>query len=185
MARYIRWTADLGVVLRPRLLGIVVRLFVDASYGVHRDGKSHTGSCVVIGDVGAVRCRSTKQQIVAKSSTEAELVGLSDSASQDVHLWNFLVMQGYRMPPVIVYQDNMSRMAMIARGRSGAVCTRHVAIRYFWTIERVDNSEMRIEHKGTKEMYANVLTKSLQGSQFVYERECLTGWEVPAVVKGA
>ena len=30
--------------------------------------------------------------------------------------------------------------------------------------------------KGTKEMYANILTKPLQGSQFVYERESLTGW---------
>ena len=161
MVRYIRWTADLGVVLRPGVLGMVDRLYVDASYGVHRDGKSHTGSCVVIGDVGAVHCRSTKQQIVVKSSTEAELVGLSDSANQGLHLWNFLVMQGYRMPPVIVYQDNMSCMAMIARGRSGAERTRHVAIQYFWVKERVDNSEMRIEHKGTKEMYANVLTNML------------------------
>jgi hypothetical protein len=36
-----------------------------------------TGSCVVIGDVGAVHCRSVKQLIVSKSSTEAELIGLS------------------------------------------------------------------------------------------------------------
>jgi hypothetical protein len=177
MVRYIRRTLDLGVVLRPGALGIVVRLYVDASYGVHRDGKSHTGSCVVIGDMGAVHCRSTKQHIVSKSSTEAELVGLSDSANQGLHMRNFLVMQGYRMPPVTVYQDNLSCMAMLARGRSGAERTRHIAIRYFWTKERVDMGEMRIEHKGTKQMYANVLTKPLQGSQFVYERTCLTGWE--------
>ena len=177
MIRYIRWTSDLGVVLRPGVFGIVVRLYVDASYGVDKDGKSHTGSCVVIGDVGAVHCRSTKQQIVAKSSTEAELIGLSDSADQGLYIRNFLVMQGYRMSPVIVYQDNMSTMALISRGRSGAERTRHVAIRYFWTKERVDNGEMRIVHKGTKEMYANVLTKPLQGSKFVYERTCLTGWE--------
>ena len=68
MARYLRGTSDLGVVLRPGALGIIVRLYVDASYGVHKDGKSHTGSCVVIGDVEAVHCRSVKQQIVAKSS---------------------------------------------------------------------------------------------------------------------
>jgi Reverse transcriptase (RNA-dependent DNA polymerase) len=68
MMRYLRGTSDLGVVLRPGALGIVVRLYVDASCGVHKDGKSHTGSCVVIGDVGAVHCRSVKQQIVAKSS---------------------------------------------------------------------------------------------------------------------
>ena len=28
----------------------------------------------------------------------------------------------------------------------------------------------------TKEMYANILMKPLQGAQFVYERDCLTGW---------
>jgi hypothetical protein len=31
-------------------------------------------------------------------------------------------------------------------------------------------------HKGTSELYANVLTKPLQGNQFVYERGCLTRW---------
>jgi hypothetical protein len=75
------------------------------------------------------------------------------------------------MGPVIMYQDNLSCMAMLARGRSGAERTRHIAIRYYWTKERVDNGEMKIVHKGTKEMYANILTKPLQGSQFVYERE--------------
>ena len=67
-------------------------------------------------------------------------------------------------------------MALLERGRSGAERTRHISIRYFWVKERVDNKEMVIEHKGTKEMYANVLTKPLQGTQFQYERECLTGW---------
>jgi hypothetical protein len=82
---YIRGTWDLGVVLLPGALWMVVRLFVDASYGVHKDRKSHTGSCVVIGDVGAVHCRSSKQDIVVKSSTEGELVAASNSANQGLH----------------------------------------------------------------------------------------------------
>ena len=152
-----------------------MRLFVDASYGVHVDGKSHTGCCVVIGDIGAVHCRSAKQGIVSKSSTEAELIGLSDSANQGIHTRMFLINQGYAMGPVTVYQDNMSCMALIDRGRSGAEKTRHIGIRYFWVKERVITGEVTLEHKGTKEMYANILTKPLQGSQFVYEKECLTG----------
>jgi hypothetical protein len=178
LVRYIRSTSDLGLVLRPGVLGLLVRLFVDASYGVHADGKSHTGSCVVLGDVGAVHCRSTKQAIVTKSSTEAELVGLSDSANQALHMRHFLMAQGYKVPAAVVYQDNMSCMALVDRGRSGAERTRHIDIRYFWVKERVVRGEMRVEHKGTKEMYANVLTKPLQGSQFVYERQCLTGWGI-------
>jgi hypothetical protein len=126
--------------------------------------------------MGAVHCRSAKHGIVSKSSTEAELIALSDSANQGLHTRMFLVNQGYVMGPVTVYQDNMSCMALIDRGRSGAEKTRHISIRYFWVKERVTTGEMELEHKGTKEMYANLLTKPLQGSQFVYERECLTGW---------
>jgi hypothetical protein len=44
--------------------------------------------------------------------------------------------------------------------------------------ERVDNSEMEIKHKGTKEMYANVLTKPLPGAQAKYERECMNMFEL-------
>ena len=108
LVRYIRRSRDTGLVLNPGASGITVRLFVDASYGVHVDGKSHTGCCVVIGDVGAVHCRSAKQGIVSESSTEAELIGLSDSANQGIHTRMFLINQGHAMGPVTVYQDNMS-----------------------------------------------------------------------------
>lgn len=77
--------------LRRGLTGIQLRVFIDAAYGVHVDGKSHTGSCVVIGDVGAVHSKSGKQHIVTKSSTEAELVALSDSANQGLHSRNLLM----------------------------------------------------------------------------------------------
>jgi hypothetical protein len=81
LLRYVNDSKERGIVFRPGKEGIAVRVFFDASYGVHADGKSHTGSCIVVGGVGAVHCKSVKQQIVTKSSTEAELVALSDSAS--------------------------------------------------------------------------------------------------------
>ena len=120
---------------------------------------------------------------MVNSSTEGELVAASNSANQGLHSRQFLISQGYKMGPVILYQDNPSCMAMLDRGRSGAERTRHIAIRHYWTKERADSGELKIIHKGTKEMYANLLTKPLQGSQFVYERICLTGWEVPERVQ--
>jgi hypothetical protein len=96
---------------------------------------------------------------VTKSSTEAELVGLSDSCNQALHMRSFLIAQGYKMPWVVVYQDNMSCMAPVDRGRLGAERTWHIDIRYFWVKERVEKGEMRGEHKGTKYLYANVLTR--------------------------
>lgn len=176
LLRYVYATKERGVVFSPGESGIEVSVLIDAAYGVHPDGKSHTGSCVVIGDVGAVHCKSAKQQIVTKSSTEAELVALSDSANQSLHIRNFVLAQGHSCGPVTIYQDNMSCMALIDRGRSTAERTRHIAIRYFWVKERVDTGEARVQHLGTKKMYANLLTKPLQGAQFQGERKGITGW---------
>ena len=176
LLRYINDTKERGVVLRPGKDGIVVKVYIDAAYGVHADGKSHTGSCIVVGATGAVHCKSAKQQIVTKSSTEAELVALSDSASQGLHTRAFILAQGYECGAMTVYQDNMSTMALIERGRSAAERTRHIDIRYFWLKERVTNGEAIVRHMGTKEMYANLLTKPLQGAQFIAERDALTGW---------
>lgn len=176
LMRYVRETKERGIVLKAGAEGVCVKVYIDAAYGVHADGKSHTGSCVVVGDVGAVHCKSAKQQIVSKSSTEAELIALSDSANQALHMRNFLLSQGYSCGPVTVFQDNMSCMALIERGRSGAERTRHIDLRYFWLKERVDAGEAVVKHKGTADMYANLLTKPLQGAQFIGERQALTGW---------
>ena len=176
LLKYVNATKERGIVLRPGRDGIIVKVYVDASYGVHPDGKSHTGCCIVVGATGPVHCKSAKQQIVTKSSTEAELVALSDSASQGLHLRQFVIAQGYTCGPVTLYQDNMSTMALVERGRSAGERTRHIDIRYFWIKERVDSGEAIVRHLGTKDMYANLLTKPLQGAQFVSERDALTGW---------
>jgi hypothetical protein len=168
--------SESAIVLRPGKDGITVRVFIDASYGVHADAQSHTGSCIVVGATGAVHCKSAKQQIMTKSSTEAELLSLSNSASQGLHMRNFIMAQGYGCGPVIIYQDNMSYMALIERGRSAAERMRHIDIRYFWMKERVDQGEPIIKHLETKDIYANLPTKPLQGAQFVAEREAVTGW---------
>lgn len=76
--QYLRFTKDLGLVLEiddPTQ----VYAYVDASYGVHSDMKSHTGSVISLGK-GTIYGKSSTQKLNTKSSTESELVGLSDSA---------------------------------------------------------------------------------------------------------
>ena len=77
-----------------------------ASYGVRADLKSHTGCVIEIGR-GSVYSKSTGQKLNTNSSTEAELVALSDSTSQIVWTKSFLEEQGYKMRPATIYQDNM------------------------------------------------------------------------------
>ena len=172
---YLHATEGASIEFRPGEKGITLEQYVDASYGVHIDGKSHTGSVITVGDIGAVFCGSKKQGIVTKSSTECELVALSDSVGQLIHAREFVKWQGYeQMHPTEVYQDNMSTIALIKAGRPGNERSRHINIRYFWVKERVDEGVLRITHMPTKMMVANILTKPLQGAQFRSEARMLT-----------
>ena len=176
--RYLRGSAGRGIRLCPGALGVSVRAYVDAAYGVHMDGKSHTGVSIVIGEAGPIFVRSTKQPIVAKSSTEAELIATSDSANQVFHVRNFIIEQGYGDKPATIFQDNLSCMALMAKGKSTSLRTRHIQIRYFWVKERVDNGEAVIMHMRSEAMGpANALTKPLVGAQFLEERRQLTNWD--------
>jgi hypothetical protein len=97
-----------------------LKVFIDAAYGVHKEsGKSHTGCAIVLGEGGPLYAKSCEQKIVTKSSTEAEIVGLSDTASQAIHTRNFLEAQGHSIGPATIYQDNKSCMALIKRGGPG------------------------------------------------------------------
>ena len=79
MRAYLNATKDLK--LRISAEGTLkIQAYVDASYGVHIDGKSHTSGTDTLGE-GSFTSTTTKQKIVTKSSSEAELVGISDRLS--------------------------------------------------------------------------------------------------------
>ena len=91
---YIRLTRTKGNVLRvdPTM---VVKAYIDAAYGVHRDsGKSHTGRAVVLRDADPTFSKSAKQKVVIEFSAEAEITGLSDTAGQVLYLRNIIIAQG-------------------------------------------------------------------------------------------
>ena len=74
---------------------MIIRVYVDAAYGVHiHDGKSHSGAYTVLGAGGPLEAKSGNQKNFTKSSTEAELVALSNHADRGINLRNFLAGQG-------------------------------------------------------------------------------------------
>ena len=106
--------------------------WVDASYAVHPDMKSHTGGVISFGR-GALFSKSTKQKLNTKSSTEAELVGASDYLPSTIWAMLFLKAQGYNMEESKFFQDNQSTMKLEMNGkRSSGQKTRHIDIRYFF-----------------------------------------------------
>jgi len=58
-----------------------IKWYVDASFAVHPDFKSHTGAAMTMGE-GCVQTMSRKQKLNSRSSTEAELIGVDDALTQ-------------------------------------------------------------------------------------------------------
>jgi hypothetical protein len=173
---YVAGTADRGIVIE---FGVnpCARAYIDAAYASHDvDMRSHTGGSLVFGKGGPLYSTSVKQSIVTRSSTEAELVAFSDVASELICLRSFSIAQGYPASPAIVYQDNNSAMALVVKGGPCSKRSRHIDIRYFWISEKVAEGVIKVERCPTEIMWANLLTKPLQGAQFVAERAGLTNW---------
>ena len=172
---YIKGTIDLEYTLGADTMG-KLRTWVDASYAVHPDMKSHTGGIMSLG-IGGFIPKSWKQKLNTKSSTEAELVGASDYLPNTMWVKMFLEAQGYKIEENYFEQDNESAIKMEKNGRSSAgPKSRHVDIRYFWIKDRTKANGIQIRHCPTLQMLADFLTKPLQGSLFVKFRDVLLGY---------
>jgi len=171
--KYINGTRDMALLITPEALD-EVRVYVDASYGSHVDAKSHTGRALTLGR-GVLTASSSKQKIVTKSSTEAEMVGLSDSIGDGVSAAQFMQSLGYNMKPTVFYQDNMSTIKLAENGASSSHRTKHMNVRYFFIKDRIDSREIAVEYMHTKSMWADILSKPVQGKLFVDLRDRLMG----------
>jgi hypothetical protein len=172
LVNYVSCTKDITLTLKVEY-PIRLFCFVDASYGEHNDGKSHTGAAVTLG-AGVFFAKSSKQKIVSKSSTEAELVAITDSMGDLLFIRNLLLCQGYDVPALYLFQDNKSTIALCEKGGAGHR-TKHIKIRNFYVKERIEDGEVVVRWMRTELMLADVLTKPLQGASFKTFRDLLTG----------
>ena len=170
IVRYIRATPDLGIELSMN--SNQFDAYVDASHAVHsRDGKSQTGLFVTLGS-GPFFVRSSKQKLVSKSSTEAELVAISDSLPALIWMRNLLIEQGMISAnvPITLHEDNQSTLALVKRGRPSGESSRHIAIRHFFVSDRCKSGEINMIYEKSEDQIADYFTKALLGATFLYLR---------------
>ena len=111
---------------------------------------------------------------MARSSTEAELIGVHDVLPQMLWTVRFLEGQGHDVHGTILYQDNMSAILLEKNGRaSSSKRTRHILLRYYFVKEHVDSGMIQIVHCPTKQMWADYFTKPVQGALFYQLRDAI------------
>jgi hypothetical protein len=143
--QYIRGTLDLVLTLGADDT-TMMKSWVDVSYGVHADCKSHTGGCISFG-WGVLLTKCQKQKLNVKSSTEGEVVGVSDFLPNMIWARMFLAEQGVTLTENILYQDNQSAIKLEKNGRrSSGQKTKHMDNRYFFIKDRLEIEGMTIEY---------------------------------------
>ena len=73
-----------------------MKTWVDVSYGIHDDCRSHTGGAISWG-WGVLLTKCQKQKLNTKSSTEGEIVGVSDFLPNMIWARMFLEAQGFKI----------------------------------------------------------------------------------------
>jgi hypothetical protein len=171
---YLYGTLDKFLTLGANDIGMM-KTWVDASYAVHEDMKSHTGGVVSFG-IGAVMSKSSKQKLNTKSSTEAELVGASDYLPYPIWAKKFLAAQGRPEGERVNPRQNQSTIRFERNGRrSCGPNSRHIDIRYFFIKDRPGLENIDVQHCPMEQMLADFFTKPLQGSLFRKFREVILG----------
>lgn len=169
---YLNGTRSLHLTLTVDSLSIL-KWYVDGSHQIHDDCRGHTGGFFTLGR-GAISSSSRKQRINTKSSTETELVAVDDKLGDILWMRYFLESQGYTIDENIIYQDNMSTLSLEKNGRvSGSSRTKHIRAKYFLVNDKYKAKEIDLQYCPTERMWADVLTKPLQGSKFREMRSIL------------
>ena len=140
----------------------------DAGFGDNADRKSTQGFLIKL--FGApILWKSGKQATVTTSTTEAELLSLSASASELYSLQRLFQGLDFDLgrPVTTIYCDNQQTIRLLT-SEIPQLTTRlkHVDIRQHWLRQEVQDKRLSIEYLPTADMPADGLTKALPVQKF-------------------
>ncbi len=143
-----------------------IHWYADASNQPHDNCWGHTGAVLTFSR-GATISSSNKKKLNTKSSTETEIVRLYDKTGDILWTCNFLEAQVYTISTNFVYQDNMSTLSLAKNSHiSSSKRTTHIKAKYFFIKRYHHLGEITLSYCPTNLMWADFLTKPLQGSTF-------------------
>ncbi len=107
---YLWQTKEKGLILHPtqdKNSPLKLICHVNASYLAHSDAKSHTGYCLSFGKFGSFYSKSSKQKLVATSSTHAEIRALYTIVLDIIFTIHLCAEVGHPINlPAIIFEDN-------------------------------------------------------------------------------
>ncbi|CAI7820594.1 unnamed protein product [Closterium sp. NIES-53] len=112
--------------------------------------------------------QSSKQELIALSSAEAEYIALCSATKEGLYLRELLEEAKLaQLPSFSLFCDNQSAIR-IANKNGFANRTKHIALRYFFVKDEIEKGRLERSYYPTSEMAADYLTKKLGKSKLEY-----------------
>lgn len=147
--------------------------YCDADFaGDTESAKSTTGMLIMYGG-GPILWKSKRQSLITRSTTEAELVSMSQTVDEVTWLRNMAIeLDIIDERPIPVFCDNQSTVKIVENERS-IHRTRHMRVKAAHIREEIDNQSITVSHVKSDYQLADMLTKSTTGPKFTKNRNLL------------
>lgn len=175
---YLYHTQDQGLILMrgDSTTPLTLRCYVDASYLVHPDSKSHTGYCLSFGDIGTFYSKSSKQSLVTTSSTHAEMRALYQLSQEIVYV--VALCDELHRPislPAIVMEDNQPVIDLSGPHSGRTKKCKHFLMLINYIRERVDEGLFELRKVPSHLNSSDLLTKRLGGQDYRHKAQSILG----------
>ena len=161
--RYLRRTKEMFLVYGGQEESLSIKCYTDASFQTDRDDCKSQSGFVFVMNGGAVSWMSSKQSVVAQSTTESEYIAASQAAQEAAWMKKFIEDLGVVptiQEPLEILCDNEGAIA-IANDAMSQKRTRHIRRKFNYIRDEVESGEISIHKVHTDQNLADPFTKPL------------------------
>ena len=172
--RYLKGTDDFGLYYK-RSEKFELNAYTDADWGGNIDDRKNTSGGALFLGKRLVTWTSRKKSCTSQSTAKAEYVAAAISCTNIVWIKHLLKgMKEEIIEPVTLYCDNTSAIN-ISRNPVMHAKTKHIAIKYHYVRELVEDKQVKMEYINSKVKIDDIFSKPLPKDSFEYLRGKLGG----------
>lgn len=161
--KYLKRTKDMFLIYGGVEEELIVRCHTDASFQTDRDDSRSQSGYVFTLNGGAITWKSSKQKVVAQSTTESEYIAASEAAQEAAWMKKFISDLGV-VPsiakPIEIFCDNNGAIAQAKEPRSHQR-TKHILRKFHYIREIVERGDVCISKVHTDLNLADPFTKPM------------------------